>query len=81
MNQKQKGRYMKRIVAYCLALLTVLFVASYALLAAFGVDTEAYLTLGCGVFGGELLMTLVLRLVGDKDDPKKPNDPNDTGNG
>lgn len=75
MNQKQKGRYMKRIVAFCLTFLTALFVASYVLLAALGVDTEAYLTLGCGVFGGELLMTLVLRLVGNKNDPK------DKGNG
>lgn len=78
MNQKQKGRYMKRIVAFCLTFLTALFVASYVLLAALGVDTEAYLTLGCGVFGGELLMTLVLRLVGDKNDK---NNPKDTGNG
>lgn len=78
MNQKQKGRYMKRIVAFCLTFLTALFVASYVLLAALGVDTEAYLTLGCGVFGGELLMTLVLRLAGDKNDK---NNPKDTGNG
>lgn len=80
MNQKQKGRYMKQIVVFCLAFLTALFVASYVLLAALGVDTEAYLTLGCGVFGGELLMTLVLRLVGDKDNTNK-NESKDKGNG
>ncbi len=65
MKGSSKTRYLKRIVAYCIALLTIVIVAVY-IAAWFDVDTGNLLTATCGVFGGELLLTVVIKIMGGK---------------
>jgi hypothetical protein len=67
MRRTENTRYMKRIVGLCLTTLILMFIASY-FLACMGVDTNTILTLGCSVFGGELLLTVILKLI-EKDSP------------
>ena len=65
MNEKQKGRWMKRIVALCLLFCAVMVVATY-IAAWFAVDTAVVMTCACVLFGGELVMTLVIKIIGDR---------------
>lgn len=79
MNDKQKNLYMKRVVALCLSFCAVIIVATYVALW-FGVDTTAVMTCGCGLFGGELVMTCVIKLISDKREKGKDNGQNHTDN-
>ncbi|MDL2318055.1 hypothetical protein LJC74_03040 [Eubacteriales bacterium OttesenSCG-928-A19] len=60
---------MKRIVSHCLAMLTLCSITSY-ILAAFGIETVPILTLVFSGFGGELLLTVVIKL-GEKSGTKE----------
>ena len=62
MPKKDNSRFMKRIVSHCLAMLTGSTIASY-IIALFGIDTVPILTLVFGGFGGELLLTVIIKLV------------------
>lgn len=65
MKGSSKTRYLKWIVTYCIALLTLVIIAVYVA-AWFGVDTGNVLTASCGVFGGELLLTVLIKIMGGK---------------
>lgn len=69
MNKKSKTRFMKMVVWFCIAFTALVIVACYVA-AWFGVDTDSVLTHTCAVFGGELLLTVVLRLL-EKESPAK----------
>ena len=70
MNKKTTTHsYMKKIVAVCIATVIVFAVASHVS-AWFDVDTVPVLTIVAGIFGGELLLTVVLKLL-EKPEPKK----------
>lgn len=69
MNKKAKTRFMKFIVWFCILFTALVIVACYVA-AWFGVDMDSVLTHTCAVFGGELLLTVVLRLL-EKDDIDK----------
>lgn len=64
MKKSEKERYLKDIVFYCLAFSTFLIVAGCVLLA-FEVDIIDFARLGIGLFGGELLLSCLIRLFGD----------------
>lgn len=67
MRQTEKDRWMKGIVRYCIGFSSVLIVAGI-LLAIIGYDVYELVCLGVGLFGGELLMSMVIKLVGGKED-------------
>ena len=69
MNQKAKTRFMTRVVRFCIGFTAVMIVACYVA-RWFGVDTSHELTVTATVFGGELLLTVVLRLT-EKEPEKK----------
>ena len=62
MNQKTKTRFMTRIVRFCIGFTAVMIVACF-IARWFGVDTSHELTITATVFGGELLLTVVLELL------------------
>lgn len=64
MRRSEKERYLKDIVLYCLAFSTLLIVAGGVLLA-FEIDIIDFARLGIGLFGGELLLSCLIRLFGD----------------
>ncbi len=64
MKKSEKERYLKDIVLYCLAFSTLLIVSGCVLLA-FEVDIIDFVRLGIGLFGGELLLSCLIRLFGD----------------
>ena len=82
MKKAEKERYLKDIVLYCLVFSTLLIVRGRVLLA-FRVDIIAFARLGIGLFGGELLLSCLIRLFGDA--PRKApivvNDKEDEANG
>lgn len=82
MKKTEKERYLKDIVLYCLVFSTLLIVSGCVLLV-FGVDIIAFARLGIGLFGGELLLSCLIRLFGDA--PRKApivvNDKEDEANG
>lgn len=87
MNQKQKSRWMKIIVAFCLIFCACFAVGAFVAMW-FNVDETEILKVVFGLFGGELLMNLVIKLVKDKDGAKKTeakptgrNDEHQGGNG
>jgi len=68
----KKPRYLKIIVAICIANLIVFATAAYVS-AWFGVDTVPVLQIVAGMFGGELLLTALIEII-KKADPKKPKE-------
>ena len=82
MKKVEKERYLKDIVLYCLVFSTLLIVSGCVLLV-FGVNIIAFARLGIGLFGGELLLSCLIRLFGDA--PRKApivvNDKEDEANG
>lgn len=79
MKGSNKTRYLKWIVVYCIALLTLVIVAVY-IAAWYGVDTGNVLTATCGVFGGELLLTVVIKIMGGRaEGTLKPTTTNTAG--
>ncbi len=71
--KREQTRFLKTIVWTCIRFLMLMFVACYVA-AWFGVDTDSILTHACTVFGGELLLAVVLKLSGDKDAKKDGQD-------
>lgn len=73
MTEVQKGRMAKRLVYYCISVLSVvtvwaLVLKSVGVATGTGVDLSDVLTFVGAVFGGELLMLLVKRIFAK---PKK----------
>lgn len=62
MNRKAKTRFLTRMVRFCVGFTAVVIVACYVA-AWFGVDMDSVLTHTCAVFGGELLLSALLRLL------------------
>ncbi|MCE5342311.1 MAG: hypothetical protein LLF96_01795 [Eubacteriales bacterium] len=62
------NRYLKTIVAYCIAYLSVFHAAAFVA-KCFGVDVSAELYYTDIVFGGELMMTCVVKLFDRKAPP------------
>ncbi len=79
MKEQTKARFLKSIVWTCIRFTMAVIVACYVA-AWFGVDTDSVLTHTCTVFGGELLLSAVLKLAGDKDEAKGSKDSRDTEN-
>lgn len=75
MNNKAKTRFMKMVVWFCIAFTALVIVACYVA-SWFGVDTDSVLTHTCAVFGGELLLTVVLRLLEKEDATQKKKERN-----
>lgn len=65
MKQGQKDRMLKGVVRYCIGFVTLVIVAVY-IGDWFGVDSSEIVAPTCTVFGGELLLTALLKLL-DKD--------------
>jgi hypothetical protein len=66
MNEKGKIRFMKKVVLYCFAMLTLTAAAEYV--AAWnGIDTSSVTTAVYAVLGGELLLSAVLRITEKKE--------------
>ncbi len=76
MKKKSKARFMKVIVWTCIGFTALVILACYVA-AWFGVDTDSVLTHTCAVFGGELLLTVVLRLL----EKEEKNNESKEGNG
>lgn len=64
------GHWMKRVVGLCLLFCATFAVATYVGLY-FGVDALDVLKVVVGLFGGELVMTLIIKLIGDSGERKK----------
>lgn len=75
MNKKSKTRFMKMVVWFCIAF-TALVIGACYVAAWFGVDTDSVLTHTCAVFGGELLLTVVLRLLEKEGSTKEKKEGN-----
>ena len=58
--------YMKKIVAVCIGVIIAFAVGAYVS-AWFEVDTVQVLTIVTGVFGGELVLTVLLKLLEKKE--------------
>ncbi len=69
-SKNQSNRWMKGIVKYCIVFTSVVIVACY-IASWFGIDTDAQLQVTAMVFGGELLMTVVIKLMGDSKEKKE----------
>lgn len=74
MNGKQKWSYMRIIVALCLGFLAAFCVAAYVALW-FGVDTINVLKIVAAIFGGELVMMLLKKMLGIKNEGKAVTKP------
>ncbi len=68
MTEKQKGLYARKIVALCLLFCAVVIIATY-IARWWDVDTVPVMTCCCGLYGGELLLLMVKRLMA-KDEPR-----------
>ena len=72
MNKTNQTRYMKKIVALCIATVIAFAIASYVA-AWFDVDTVPVLNVIAVCLGGELMLTAALRLMGKEyEAPGKP---------
>ena len=72
MPQKAKTRFMTRMVRFCIGFTAFMIIACYVA-RWFGVDTSHELTITATVFGGELLLTVVLKLL-EKDKKEDAKD-------
>jgi hypothetical protein len=70
MSNRQKTRFLKKIVIFNIAMITVMLIAGFVARCS-GVDADAIVTLTCSVFGGNLLLTTILRLT--EKEEKKPD--------
>ena len=61
MSNKETARFLKIVVWYCIILMTLVIVACY-IAAWHGVNTDHILTTSGLIFGGELIVSAVLRL-------------------
>jgi uncharacterized membrane protein YjjP (DUF1212 family) len=76
----ENGRFMKYVVLYCLgfssAIILLCYFASW-----FGVDTDTVLTVTAGIFGFNLVSTLIIKITENKKADAKPaerkEDPNE----
>jgi len=65
MNKKEHTRFLKKIVVFCIGFTGAVIIACYVA-AWFAVDTgiiNSVMTYTCAVFGGELLLSAVLRMA------------------
>jgi hypothetical protein len=60
-SEKSKMRFLKKIVLFCITFTALTAIAEYVA-AWFGVDTSSVTTAVYAVYGGELLLSAVLRL-------------------
>ena len=77
LNKREQSRFLKRIVWFCISFIVAVVVACYVA-AWFQVEADIVLTCTCTVFGGELLLSAVIKLGGverDVQQPKKVNTP------
>ena len=75
----QNGRFMKYIVVYCLFYSSVMILLCY-IGRWFGVDTDTVLTVTAGIFGANLISTLIIKITENKADKKsaeRKEDPNE----
>ena len=63
--KKQTMRFLKKIVLFCVGFTALTAIAEYAA-AWFGVDTSSVTTAVYAVYGGELLLSAVIRLSENK---------------
>ena len=79
LQKKEAVRYLQRIVTLCIVNVMGFSITSYVA-AWFDVNTVPILAIVVGVFGLELILTAVIKLVG-KEEPKKETDKKKEGNG
>lgn len=59
----KKGIFSKIVICYCIAILTGLSVWAFGILQSTGYDASGILGVSAGVFGGELLLLCVKRIL------------------
>jgi hypothetical protein len=75
----QNRRFMKYIVLYCLGFSSLVILLCW-LSSWFGVNTDTVLTVTAGIFGFNLISTLIIRISENKADKKsaeRKDDPNE----
>ena len=71
MNERKRFRFMNVLVCLCLGF-TALMAAACYVASWFGVDTDHELTVTATVFGGDLVLMMVKKLI-EKKDAKEGN--------
>ena len=62
-NKRRKGIFSRIIVSYCIGMITGLSVWAFGILQSTGYDASGILGVSAGVFGGELLLLCVKRIL------------------
>lgn len=73
MNKRDKMRYLKKVVLYCLAFTSLVVVAGLAICWRTGNDPTGVVTAAIGFFGAELALSCLTKIFADKGDKRNEN--------
>ena len=70
MNKRDKMRYLKKVVLYCLAFTSLVVVAGLVICWRTGFDPTGVVTAAIGFFGAELALSCLTKIFADKGDKR-----------
>lgn len=73
MNKRDKMRYLKKVVLYCLAFTSLVVVAGLVICWRTGNDPTGVVTAAIGFFGAELALSCLTKIFADKGDKRNEN--------
>ena len=73
MNKRDKMRYLKKVVLYCLAFTSVVVIAGLVICWRTGFDPTGVVTAAIGFFGAELALSCLTKIFADKGDKRNEN--------
>ena len=73
MNKRDKMRYLKKVVLYCLAFTSLVVVAGLVICWRTGFDPTGVVTAAIGFFGAELALSCLTKIFADKGDKRNEN--------
>ena len=73
MTKRDKMRYLKKVVLYCLAFTSLVIVAGLVICWRTGNDPTGVVTAAIGFFGAELALSGLTKIFADKGDKRNEN--------
>ena len=73
MNKRDKMRYLKKVVLYCLAFTSLVVMAGLVICWRTGFDPTGVVTAAIGFFGAELALSCLTKIFADKGDKRNEN--------
>ena len=73
MTKRDKMRYLKKVVLYCLAFASLVVVAGLVICWRTGNDPTGVVTAAIGFFGAELALSCLTKIFADKGDKRNEN--------